>query len=414
MTKLKAEWMGIALVGALLGASGFVSPTSAWALGDCEVTGCGSNTPVLFGTPIIGLSLEGRPNDVGVKLDPVFRRARPLPPAPLEDCDGARIDIENGALIGIKPRGERCTGRALVGLAVSLEVPVRICHEHGRCPTTRRTQVLIDGMSEVSTWSTSDARLVPTYRMVWGELSVSGEVVGATTSDKVKEGDSICPRREAWMEDWQDDKGQESKKWKVKTDEVLIVHGETYKSDASVTRKGLGWFNIACVGTALAKMRLLGYDPAATASDASTPGDRQATLKMLTARYRGETSYTSPGVPLRWIRKDKAGFYGTPDASFQPEAIESYWGPNGALCLSHRRTWRKLGPQNLQTPTPELSQPPILTIRAMGYDKAEARFVSPILAAGGSDSRRVPTTCRKLERGYVWITYAVDHVVHSP
>ena len=88
-------------------------------------------------------------------------------------------------------------------------------------------------------------------------------------------------------------------------------------------------FNIACAGTALAKMRLLGLDPEADPDDGKR---REATLKMITARYcEGLENYafTEEGIELKW---DSSPAW---PPSLKPH--ESYWTNKGALCLDHPR-----------------------------------------------------------------------------
>lgn len=128
---------------------------------------------------------------------------------------------------------------------------------------------------------------------------------------------------------------------------AVLVAGERYSwSDKSVlatAQAGDGWFNIACEGNGLYKMKLMGYDPRPTAANPhqTTAEQRQATLKMVTADYCGTgTSFTETGTSLHWVNQPGWSDNGTPPAS----TFESFWGPNGALCLDAPR----LGMDELQ------------------------------------------------------------------
>jgi hypothetical protein len=102
-----------------------------------------------------------------------------------------------------------------------------------------------------------------------------------------------------------------------------------------------GWFNIACVGTALAKMHFLRHTTAGSGSSSSpSHSQRQAMLKLLSADYCGDgRAYARNGTPLffrdqegrfdptRWYDKDRVGEF------------EAIWTADGALCLDDPRRW---------------------------------------------------------------------------
>ena len=127
----------------------------------------------------------------------------------------------------------------------------------------------------------------------------------------------------------------------------VIVGGERYSwTDKTAFASGdaaRGWFNIACYGNALYKMKFTGYDPQPALGNErfTTPADRQATLKMMTGDYCGTgTSFTETGTPLYWINQE-----GWSDNATPPDSIsEALWDENGALCLDEPR----LGTEILQ------------------------------------------------------------------
>jgi hypothetical protein len=91
------------------------------------------------------------------------------------------------------------------------------------------------------------------------------------------------------------------------------------------------WFNIACAGSALAKLHLLRHtDAGAVGSYTTTLDERRAMLKMYSADVcgRGE-SFTRPGEPL--LLADNRGWY-----TFNPATASSWeaiWNAKGARCL---------------------------------------------------------------------------------
>jgi hypothetical protein len=136
-----------------------------------------------------------------------------------------------------------------------------------------------------------------------------------------------------WLSGYPDD--NEVAIWRTPTQHALLLQGESYDGAGNIARSESGprWINIACAGAALSKMRLLGFHP----QGPSTERDRQATLKMLTARYHGERTYTWPGVPLLW-KHNRNQYYGVP----RPETVgpmESVWSSEGAECTAHPRLW---------------------------------------------------------------------------
>jgi len=416
LAKLGRGFVVLAGIGMLFSSMDVQADTSVpGTVGHCEVTGCGSNTPVLFGTPIIGLNLRGTMNRKGVVLDPILQRVRPLPlPWPVADCpSGAVLGVQEGRLVGKTADGRiACDGYAMLGMTFGIEVGV------GTQSTVNRVKVTvrISESSQVSTWESPSATVIPTYRLVWHDVSAAVRVLGAT----VTEGDSICPKREAWMEPWQMIVSPNvpiatRKGWKEATDHLLVVQGETYKDDGSVDSAGKEWFNFACVGSSIAKMRLLGFDPIRSMTDAAR-AERQATLKMLTGRYlAGESnpSYTSAGMPLLWKHHSGRRFEGEPHPDrLRTDVIEAYWGANGAVCVKHRRTWRRkalLGvaddAEAINVAMPEATD---AARRALGarYLPAESRSLSAV--------RATSTPCPPPEGSYHWTTYPVDHVSDTP
>lgn len=128
---------------------------------------------------------------------------------------------------------------------------------------------------------------------------------------------------------------------------AVLVSGERYswsaKSVIASGPTGAGWFNISCKDNALYKMKLMGYDPQPGPANthSTTPEQRQATLKMVTADYCGTGySFTETGTPLHWYNQAGWSDNGMPPSS----TFEALWNHTGALCLDTPR----LGTDELQ------------------------------------------------------------------
>ncbi|HWB80826.1 MAG TPA: ADYC domain-containing protein [Nannocystaceae bacterium] len=114
---------------------------------------------------------------------------------------------------------------------------------------------------------------------------------------------------------------------------VVILPGERYDlASNTVLDKQSGWATLACRGHALAKMKMLGYDPAD--GYGSSASERQATLRMVTADYCGDgTSFTQLGTPLDLV--DKRGSFTLPNAL--GSRMEAHFDLDGAVCLDTPR-----------------------------------------------------------------------------
>lgn len=321
----------------------------------CTLYSCGSNSPELFGEPIRGLSVNGATNADRMMIERDSLKVRSQPGGSTCSSQAVRLGVQDGEFVGMKPDGTvLCRGKQLVGASITVR---RLF-----LARTHTSHISIAEMDKVSTWEIdpNQRRYVATYRLV---------------DDNHK---SICTkRRVAWMDDWQINglvppllpgpnspggplgpplqqqprppqmpPGIQGRLWFKVTDHAVIVQGEAYNDAGEISRKGAEWFNIGCAGNALAKMRLLGFNPMATgqtpADRGSTEQERVATLKMLTAKYAGPESHTVQGTALLWMSSRGIHYYGDPsgiDPRIGP--IEAQWGPAGALCLSHLRLSKK-------------------------------------------------------------------------
>jgi hypothetical protein len=144
------------------------------------------------------------------------------------------------------------------------------------------------------------------------------------------------------------------KQWETIKHTAFAFEGDHYDVDNKRVRETVpahGWFNLACAGTAVAKMHLLRHTRAGSITTGSTSAKREtkvhqrtAMLKAITGDYCGDgTSWTADGTPLQWT--DSQGWFPRPPigppldlpALAKQGLIEGVWGPDGAICLNNPR-----------------------------------------------------------------------------
>jgi hypothetical protein len=282
----------------------------------CGEFECGGNSPIVNNNPLGPLHLDGLWNAQGYRLIPKL-------------LDGPYgIEVKEGELIGIplEPglielrdlslRGHRFVIQHLAGSTVTVTI-----QNVARVPLFREA---IPPRADEYAWVYEFI-----YRpAVWPSNG------------------NLCPSAAPWR--WPAYKvpfigdGVDVLGWDRPGFFAFIVRGETYDPQtASVALSGdpaRRWINVACSGTALSKMKLLGYDPEDQARP-TTPDQRQATLKMLTARYcrnHPAEHFTVAHQPLAmenyasWVRSEVFDVATV-------EGLESLWNKQGALCLSTPR-----------------------------------------------------------------------------
>ncbi len=118
---------------------------------------------------------------------------------------------------------------------------------------------------------------------------------------------------------------------------VVFLNGEVYDlaqpgpAAASVVQDAA---TLGCRGHALAKMKLLGYDPDSPAR-ATTAEERVATLRMVTADYCGDgSSHTQFGTKIDW--SDALGHVAF-DPATMSSVVEAEWTEWGADCFNEPR-----------------------------------------------------------------------------
>lgn len=107
-----------------------------------------------------------------------------------------------------------------------------------------------------------------------------------------------------------------------------LIPGEVYTPEVTPSPRSV---TIACVGEAAAKMKLMDFHPQGRRG--ASVGERQATLRMITADYCGTgESFTLTGTPVAW--RDNLSRIKPPSGE---EVLEALWDEDGAICLDTPR-----------------------------------------------------------------------------
>ena len=137
------------------------------------------------------------------------------------------------------------------------------------------------------------------------------------------------------------------------TASVTLLHGETYDAEHKVIDKvGPQWVTLACADEAIFKMKLMGYGPHGRQGPGgalTTPAQRTATFKMITADYCGTgKSYTIDGAKVLWSNRSRTVVTSTGNgkpSSGQIVTYEAAWTEKGAVCLTRPRAVKGYGPK---------------------------------------------------------------------
>ncbi|HWM85509.1 MAG TPA: ADYC domain-containing protein [Kofleriaceae bacterium] len=132
---------------------------------------------------------------------------------------------------------------------------------------------------------------------------------------------------------------QHGDEWGPPGAEAIFFQGDLYddvtKEVTAIGADAVGsWFNVACAGSATAKMHATRHTTAGSDQEhQSTRDRRQAMLKMYTADYCGTgKAFTKLGEPLDW---ENIGGWKT--LGDDPPEDEAVWDQTGAKCLDTPR-----------------------------------------------------------------------------
>lgn len=137
----------------------------------------------------------------------------------------------------------------------------------------------------------------------------------------------------------------EDPRWTSVPHMALAFEGDRYHAAEKTVYDSTGssWFNLACAGTAPAKLHLQRYTNVGALDDLgnvkypTSLEQRTALLKMFTADYCGTgESFTVDGTPLEYGSKDDSIPF---DTSRGIASYEAIWGPAGPICLNTPRIY---------------------------------------------------------------------------
>lgn len=228
--------------------------------------------------------------------------------------------VEGHALVGVDRWGNRHVGQSVDGAVL------RFLHRG-----LDRYEVRIEEVGGTQFWVDPAGSVVPTYRLTYRPVPRSGGSDGSPFLP-------VCVARHDYSQDWE---------WTgLETEVAYIFRGDRYEPRTRTviaTGPAVGpWFNVACVGSAMAKMHLLRHTEAGSDPLHQTTRDqRQAMLKMLTDDICGTgRTFTVDGEPVHYM--DLRGWHEFDIA--QAGTVESIWSAQGAICLDEARRAAEDGP----------------------------------------------------------------------
>jgi hypothetical protein len=261
---------------------------------DCPDEMCMGNSPVIEYRVFHELHELGLPNAEGFRISSFVKNGIAYTP-----------NVAGGKLRGTSG-GASISGAGLVGARLYLH------HNTGADYI-----IQIDAVASVPYWASTGggAPLLETYRFNWL--------------------DAVDLARAQWKNLCSRPPGNENgDTLGMQTDHVILFEGDRIDRARRTVQSGDStWFNIGCAGNAIAKLALTGHTNAAAGDGfATTIGERQTILKMLSADYCGNgTPWTIGGQPLQW--KDHRGWM----SYYSAVALEARWAPSGAVCLNQPR-----------------------------------------------------------------------------
>ena len=253
--------------------------TAGWGCRDCDF----KNSPWLgsYPVPVLGYGPGAKP-DLPTIVEAYDKNGTAWP-----------VAFDHGALV-VWEKDVPVMGGDLVGYSLVIKIPDEEAFE-----------IDIHSYRDVEDW-TDNHEKIPTYGFSRYEPSVDAWV-------------NLCP-------------GQD-----LDETSVVFIEDETYDLHAAgvgAASAASDTVTLGCRGHALAKMKLLGYEPTSPYFT-SSPEERVATLRMVTADYCGDgSSYTQFGTAVDWTDTPGHVQY---DASTMGTYIEAEWDETGATCFMQPR-----------------------------------------------------------------------------
>lgn len=300
---MRAMWFMVpgAVVAAGCGADSVVTSEVVSAV-ECDVTRCGTNSPVIDSLRFHDLSLVGVPNAQGLWIEQFVDAGG----------TGYTLAVRDGQIFGTRG-GATLAHAALRGARIILR------DRSGRIPG--EISVTIADVLPLHYWAKSpkDGQHpdLEAYNLQYSAAGAQGSLCGNPVDGEGRDqiGDPLG----------------------MVVNTAVVFEGDRIDADSITVSPTIdrSWFNIGCAGHAIAKLALTGHTEAARAKGfVSTPAERQAMLKMLVGDYCGVGApFTIPGEPLFW--RDDHGWMDF-KAAVQP-VVEARWTSAGAACLGDAR-----------------------------------------------------------------------------
>jgi hypothetical protein len=290
---------------------------------DCPNFGCNSNSPVVGWPPFHELDEGpegGSAAPAGARRSAGLGGGSDLP----EDYDqGGAFNGEGLRVVHLRKGGKRyrldvegaqlraLDGRGQVALMREKLKDSVIVLEH---VSKTIFYVFIEDFSDTLTFWIGEEENIETFFLSWS----------FSENNPPSSRDPVCPLP-ATLDEWNG----------AAFHQAIFFQGDRYdpqtKHVIATGSETKGWFNVACAGSATAKMHTNRHTEAGSNEEYTAPPlDRQALLMMFTATYCGSgPAFTQVNEPLRW---GKRGWkvIDLPD----PIEYESVWDSDGALCLS--------------------------------------------------------------------------------
>ncbi len=289
---------GLAITGIACAIACGVEPpavSEAVAASGCQGPGCDDNSPIIAGVPFYELNRFGAPNDQGLRITDVLSPSG----------TAIRIDVRQGRPVGLDRLGNIVLdGPAMVGSIIKL------ADAQGRT-----WDIQLSDASSIPFWA-EPAGLATLF-----ELRVRGPMVLPPGVDSAP----LCPMT------------PEPSEWPGgNVLHAIFFEGDRYdhiaKSVWATGAETAGWFNIACAGSATAKMFLTRHAEASTDLP-TTRAERNALLKAYTATMcPGSMSFTGVGERLHVATSNEI----LPvDDSYSN--VEGLWNEDGIVCTGEHR-----------------------------------------------------------------------------
>ncbi len=279
-----------------------VSTSTEAINGGCPEWGCGENSPVIGPYGFHELNVDGFPNNKGVRVANFQIGAKLYKPMIVNGSQLVAYDAATNTYV---------TGVGLTNGYFNVTTP------------TGPYKIIISKVtpkaSSTVTFWIGPASQIETYELSYTGYNVTGGRVCANPPGR--------------------DTGQgDGTSWNAPLEAILYTGDRYDAGHKTVTtvgyRETAGWFNIACAGSALAKLHLNRHTTAGSTSVYLTTADqRQTLLKMYVSDVCGTGSaWTKAGTPLHW-----ANVTGWSHLNGLEYSFESRWSANGASCLDVHR-----------------------------------------------------------------------------